>query len=899
MAALVWHFPAGIVEVCFGAIVLPIALFALSPMIANGDLLAEKGLLEVESDGSGVTREASVEDSAQISFEKRRFTSRAAGWFALLLIAWQLFVLMVRYFSTEMFEAVMVVMFMCLGIAILFPKQRPTATARKQECFCDGVAKPGTPITAAQQCVRECTAELHTFHPESMSETLYPEAFSSAEGNTWCPNEFADVKHLSAVEQGTKQFFSALESDSVCNGADKDGKLCWGDLDDDDDDDFAKGLVARRRTYNTKVPVQQGVTQSSMSQTAHTKDVSAHTARRSHRRSKAHEPKVSLSVCGTAAVAGKASKYIVKIRELGRAGDLEGVLATVDEALESGQVKEWELLNALLFALVQCGDVAGSTAAELFYDMKVTNQADVASFNIMLRSYLKAGERDQANALLTDMSERGLTANKVTFNELLLDAVAADDLEKVWCIVDQIKAAGLGISKVTCSILLKSLTGSSPPGQAEKVVALLEELIDPVDEVLYTAAIEACIRVNEPRKALDILQALKKSEGGSGGSRSVASVATYGTMIRAHGQAHDLTQVWATWNEMLDSGVIPSAVALGCMVEALVVNAAVDDAWRLVHDILADQKQSMCVNTVIYSTVMKGFSHARQPERCFAVLEEMRIRGVKANAITYNTLLDACAKQGAMSRVPKVFEYMRASNVEPDMITYSTLIKGYCTAGDLDCAFALLAEMKQDGKLCLDEIVFNSLLDGCGRQQKVRKAMEVLSEMREAGVTPSNYTLSIMVKVLGRASRLNEAFALIEEFRAEYGLRANVQVYTCLLQACFKNKQVKRALKVHDTMVRELQRSPDAKAYNTLLDGCTRAGALKEGVQVARCAYRLPGHALARPNGCGESSVALDPTCIANLDSKIRSHWMGADVLKAWSEVLMVAGHRLDQMSTH
>ena len=49
--------------------------------------------------------------------------------------------------------------------------------------------------------------------------------------------------------------------------------------------------------------------------------------------------------------------------------------------------------------------------------------------------------------------------------------------------------------------------------------------------------------------------------------------------------------------------------------------------------------------------------------------------------------------------------------------------------GELDCAFKLFDELKADGKLDLDEIVYNSLLDGCGRKQKPQKAMEYLQDM--------------------------------------------------------------------------------------------------------------------------------------------------------------------------
>jgi len=305
----------------------------------------------------------------------------------------------------------------------------------------------------------------------------------------------------------------------------------------------------------------------------------------------------------------------------------------------------------------------------------------------------------------------------------------------------------------------------------------------------------------------------------------------------------------------------------------------------LIHDMVTQEDYRECVNTVIYSTVMKGFAHAQRPDQCFAVLDEMRTRGIQANTITYNTLLDACAKCSAMARVPQVFEEMKNGHIEPDKITYSTLIKGYCTVGDLDCAFDLFEEMKADGKVGLDEIVYNALIDGCGRQQKVQRALQVLADMKEAKIAPSNYTLSILVKLLGRAHKLTEAIALVDDFRTNYRVRPNVQVYTCLMQACLLNKRVSQALTVYNKMVTEMRCLPDQKAYSVLLSGCLQGGALKEAVQVCRCAYLLPSSDLVAAEG-QEYIVGVEPRIISQINAKIRSTDIEADVLKDWEEVM-------------
>merc|ERR1719146_189464 len=225
----------------------------------------------------------------------------------------------------------------------------------------------------------------------------------------------------------------------------------------------------------------------------------------------------------------------------------------------------------------------------------------------------------------------------------------------------------------------------------------------------------------------------------------------------------------------------------------------------------------------------------------------MQSRGVQCNTISYNTMLDACARCSSMGRVSNILEDMKASAVEPDIITYSTIVKGYCQAGDVDKGFQVLEEMKRDSKFAPDEILSNSLLDGCAKQHRVEEALHLLEDMIASGTAPSNYTLSILVKLMGRARRLGQAFALIEDLCATHGFRPNIQVYTCLIQACIHNRQIDRALNLHDTMIEEAGCQPDEKLYSVLSRGCLQAGFSQKAAKVIRAAYQLPGNDMAVP----------------------------------------------------
>merc|ERR1719213_119782 len=251
------------------------------------------------------------------------------------------------------------------------------------------------------------------------------------------------------------------------------------------------------------------------------------------------------------------------------------------------------------------------------------------------------------------------------------------------------KGADVKPNTVTCSILLKALTENSHAADVARTMELLGQTEEPMDEVLFSSVIEACIRT----RRLDLLSDMMRKYAQQGGLLALTAP-TYGSMIKSYGQAHDVERLWELWNEMSQREVKPTAITLGCMVDALVKNGCVDDAWQLLNTLLNDEQMRTLVNTVIYSTILKGFAMSKQISKVFSVYSQMRKLDVLCNTISYNTMLDACARCSNMDRGPQLLEDMKESKFEPDIITYSTIVKG-CLSGDVDRAFEVLEEMKR------------------------------------------------------------------------------------------------------------------------------------------------------------------------------------------------------------
>jgi len=526
------------------------------------------------------------------------------------------------------------------------------------------------------------------------------------------------------------------------------------------------------------------------------------------------------------------AKHMAMIRACGKESDLAGALAVFQKLRNGGVQLNTLVCNCVLDACVQCGKVDAAMAH--FQEMRGLELVDVVSYNTLLKAFLKAGCIQKARNLLSEMTTNGIAPNKVTYNEMLNALVNIKDRRGMWQLISDMAAKGMYPNSVTCSIILKSLTATSDPSSVARAMELIDTMDDDMDEVLFSSVIEACVRVGK----LDLLSAKLQQYAARGGFEGLTAP-TYGSMIKAYGKARDVEKVWELWTMMRQRDVKPTSITLGCMVDALVKNGQADAAFDLVQEVKQDAVCRDTLNTVIYSTILKGFTLSKQPERVDQVYQEMKALGIACNTISFNTMIDANCRTGRMDRAEQLFADLEASG-SPDVVTYSTMVKGYCMSGDIDKGFAVLRKMLASGRHDPDEILFNSLLDGCARQHRVDEALGLVEEMHKHHVQPSNYTLSILVKLLGRSRRLQQAFTMVEDTCKRFDFQANIHVYTCLLQACIQNRQLTRALELHDSMITQAGVQPDQKTYSVLARGCLTGGSIESLAQVVRTAHGLP-----------------------------------------------------------
>merc|ERR1719160_1819761 len=108
------------------------------------------------------------------------------------------------------------------------------------------------------------------------------------------------------------------------------------------------------------------------------------------------------------------------------------------------------------------------------------------------------------------MKQAGLEPNRVTYNEILNAVVVfGSRRSEIWEVVKEMKDASIPPNQVTCSILLKTLNAKSSETDILLTMDLIEALEEPMDEVLLSSVVEACVRIGKPDLLASKLEALQ------------------------------------------------------------------------------------------------------------------------------------------------------------------------------------------------------------------------------------------------------------------------------------------------------------------------------------------------------------------------------------------------------
>mmetsp|Transcript_3110 Transcript_3110/g.7239 ORF Transcript_3110/g.7239 Transcript_3110/m.7239 type:complete len:626 (-) Transcript_3110:135-2012(-) len=287
---------------------------------------------------------------------------------------------------------------------------------------------------------------------------------------------------------------------------------------------------------------------------------------------------------------------------------------------------------------------------------------------------------------------------------------------------------------------------------------MLEELTQigfKLEAVDRNRALAACTSNN----AMDLAEILIRHEGFFVAMDTVA----YNTIMKAHAQAGKPELCLAIFEQMQRSGLTPSEMSFGILLDACIDARHFDGAKEAFEKI---RKCGLAPNVVHYTTLMKGLVNAGRLDDATDVLGEM----------------------------------LQSSTTKPDLVAFSTMVKAYSDRGSVRGAVRILEQMLGSG-VTPDSIIFNIVLTGCCvRSMESSQVLHVLTWLVRHGLEPSTTTLSILMKALAKSESFEAAIQFLKDCPQRLNLTPESRIYAQLAQACSKAGYSQRALEVYEAM---------------------------------------------------------------------------------------------------
>ncbi|KAM7260461.1 hypothetical protein ACFE04_016202 [Oxalis oulophora] len=323
--------------------------------------------------------------------------------------------------------------------------------------------------------------------------------------------------------------------------------------------------------------------------------------------------------------------------------------------------------NSLIDMYSKCKDV--NSASQVFCDMPRKNHV---SWNSTLSGFVLNEKHDEAMTLLQTMYRENIVADDVTLVNVLQICQSLSHCKSAHCAI-------LRLGYEWNKLVINSLVNAYAKFGLVEVACELFNGMKTKDVVLWSTMIACLSRCGKPDEAIALFQEMNLKPNGI-------------TVI-------NLLEACSNLAELRKSKWAHAIAIRRCLASEVTVGTAIVDMYSKCGAIEESRKafdQIFDKNIISWSAMIAAYGMNGASHEALALLNEMKLCGVKANAVTTLSILSACSHGGLVEEGISFFKSMaRDHGVDPGMEHYSCLVDMLARAGNLDCAMQLIKIMPE------------------------------------------------------------------------------------------------------------------------------------------------------------------------------------------------------------
>ncbi|KAB1227411.1 hypothetical protein CJ030_MR1G020864 [Morella rubra] len=423
----------------------------------------------------------------------------------------------------------------------------------------------------------------------------------------------------------------------------------------------------------------------------------------------------------------------------------------VEEFQELGVVPMDHAYGVWIRDLVQAGRLNGALE---FLQSKKSSEGyvpEVFRYNVLISRLLRENRLDEVCDLLMEMKEGQISPDKVTMNAVLCFFCKAGMVDVALELYDSRSEFGLSPNCMAYNYLINTLCGD---GSIDEAYRVLKNSIDQgyfPGKKTFSILADALCREGKLDKMKElVIVALEMNFR--------PSTSTYGKFISALCKAGRVEDGYLIQGELNRVNKVINKYAYFNLIHGFNKSNRGDIAARLLIEM---QEKGHTPNRALFRAVIQCLCDMDDPEKQFFKFLEMQLSRHEPDCEIYTFFIDGAghAKKPELAR--EVFEMMQRSGFEPHLSSNILMLQSYLKSERISDALNFFTDMRQRRKI--GRKLYNAMIVGLSKVNRVDIALDFLKELRDNGVVPSTECYEVLIKQLCSSKRYDTAINLIND----------------------------------------------------------------------------------------------------------------------------------------
>eukprot|EP00931_Biecheleriopsis_adriatica_P083908 TRINITY_DN5759_c0_g1_i5.p1 TRINITY_DN5759_c0_g1~~TRINITY_DN5759_c0_g1_i5.p1 ORF type:complete len:1039 (+),score=247.94 TRINITY_DN5759_c0_g1_i5:150-3266(+) len=498
---------------------------------------------------------------------------------------------------------------------------------------------------------------------------------------------------------------------------------------------------------------------------------------------------------------------------------VQGFLDAEPESLQQEIVEHMKLhknfLGSSQAAVLVLDPVARSGNVEIMMDlfrafpMKLGIMHSCLMYEVILGGFASAGRPEKVDEIHSQMKRDRFKLSPRGFSLMIKGFLKNGLLENVFKTIVQMAEAGHSVPAYAVTQFLRVAADS---GKVMEMWNLVKEKGIDLCSDAVALILDDCQRTHNMQLAQEVEQVARSKQIPMG-------MQCYDALLKIYAENCN-PKASTIFKEMQSEGHKPSeGLCVG-----ILVRCADGKFLGFADEIVRYVRANSGMTIALYSALMKVYADSGIYDKACDLYEQILNDGLTPDQMMYGCLMKFSVECGRTALSQQLSEKLSVLDIQ----NYMSLIKAAGRDRDVERAFGIIQRLR-DNNVTPDAIAFNSVLDVCVKAKDLKRAQQLVQEMKAVGLVDV-ITYNTLLKGYCQAGDIKGAKGLMREME-DVGMPPNDVSYNCLLNAAVNCGSLHEAWDIVDKM-EEMKVQPDHYTVSILLKALKRMRGSKD---VARC----------------------------------------------------------------